>query len=79
MKSYLQKRYLKVLDQLVITGNFRYATDNEQSYFLHPSYAFLWNLTNTVHLDGNDFTLSHALFFPSIVRPGGRTWLLFPK
>ena len=79
MKSYLKKKYLEVLDQLKITGNFRYATDNEQSYFLHPSYAFSWNLTNPIHLDGNDFTRSNALFYPSIECPGGRTWLLFPE
>ena len=79
MKSYLKKKYLEVLDQLKITGNFRFATDNEQSYFLHPSYAFSWNLTNPIHLDGNDFARSNALFYPSIECPGGRTWLLFPK
>ena len=73
MKSYLKKKYLEVLDQLKITGNFRYATDNEQSYFLHPSYAFSWNLTNPIHLDGNDFTRSNALFYPSIEFPGGHT------
>jgi len=79
LKSFLKKKYMDVLDQLLITGNIRKVTDDEQSYNLLPSYAFSWNLTNPIHLDGNDFTRSNALFYPSIECPGGRTWLLFPE
>ena len=68
-----KKKYIEALDQLQITGNFRHVTDNEQSYRLHPSYVFLWNLNNPIHLDENGFTRSNALFYPSKECPGGRT------
>jgi len=41
LKSYLKKKYVEVLNQLKITGNCKFVKDNEQSYFLLPSYAFL--------------------------------------
>ena len=77
LKSSLGKKYMEVLDQLIITGNVRTVIQDEQTYYLLPSYAFSWNLTNQIHLDGNDYTRSYALFYPSEERSGGRTWLLF--
>ena len=48
LKSSLKKKYIEVLEQLLMTGNIRHVIDDEKLYSLLPSDAFSWNLTNRI-------------------------------
>ena len=79
LKSGIKDRYNAVMRELKKKRNtMTYIDCNDGTFDVIPSYLVSRNLTNSLHMDVNDDSISFALFYVSSTKHTTKTWLLFP-
>lgn len=78
-KSGIKDRYNVVMRELKKKRNtMTYTDSNDGTFDVISSYLVSKNLTNSLHMDMNDDSISFALFYVSSTKHTTKTWMLFP-